>query len=295
MKKLFIAPAFAAALFAQEPTAGKRVLIQQTEDIHEVSGVTTATRRFVLNNGPQVMEFVSGENVGPTVTKAPYAAETVTESIQTLYDGNRIVQRTSTKQFRDSEGRERREEGAPFNAVFITDPVAKVSYTLHPEEKTAEKMGGVGPAGLAMAQRSTEFASFEGAVRLAAPPTGLAFPPANTLFRVASTRTSAPKEEDLGTRMIEGVEAKGSRTTTTIAAGEIGNDRAIDIIDERWYSPELQLTVLTRHADPRIGENTYKLIKIQHLEQVRSLFEIPPGYTIHEGRVFTKPVPVKEE
>jgi hypothetical protein len=98
-----------------------------------------------------------------------------------------------------------------------------------------------------------------------------------------ATPQTAGKGEDLGTRMIEGVEAKGTRNTVTIPAGEIGNDRAIDIVDERWYSSELQLAVLTRHLDPRSGETTYKLVNIQRLEQVRSLFELPADYTVRDN------------
>jgi hypothetical protein len=87
--------------------------------------------------------------------------------------------------------------------------------------------------------------------------------------------------EVLGTRNIEGVPANGTRTVTTIAAGAIGNDRAIDVIDERWVSADLQLTVLTRHADPRSGETTYKLTNIQRADQDRALFEIPADYQLN--------------
>jgi hypothetical protein len=79
------------------------------------------------------------------------------------------------------------------------------------------------------------------------------------------------------------VEVEGTRTTTTIAAGAIGNERPIEIIDERWFSPDLNVTVMTRHADPRSGETTYKLTNIQRVEQVRSLFEVPTGYEINNG------------
>src|SRR6185369_2211249 len=60
-----------------------------------------------------------------------------------------------------------------------------------------------------------------------------------------------PKIEKLGKQMIEGVEAEGQRATVTIPAGEIGNEQPIQIISESWYSPELQMTVMTRHSDPR--------------------------------------------
>jgi hypothetical protein len=90
------------------------------------------------------------------------------------------------------------------------------------------------------------------------------------------------KQEDLGTRTVEGVQAQGTRSTRTIAAGEIGNARPIEIVDERWYSPDLQLTVMTRHSDPREGETVFRLTNIQRIEQVRSLFEVPSGYTVND-------------
>jgi hypothetical protein len=79
------------------------------------------------------------------------------------------------------------------------------------------------------------------------------------------------------------VDADGTRTTITIPAGEIGNERAIEIVSERWYSPELQLVVMTRHSDPRTGETVYRLTNINRTEPVKSLFEVPSDYTIKEG------------
>ena len=91
------------------------------------------------------------------------------------------------------------------------------------------------------------------------------------------------KTESLGKQAVEGVEAEGRRTTVTIAAGEIGNDRAIEIVSERWYSPELQTVVMTRHSDPRSGETVYRLTNINRSEPAKSLFEVPGDYTIKEG------------
>ena len=80
--------------------------------------------------------------------------------------------------------------------------------------------------------------------------------------------------------MIEGVEAEGTRTTTTIPAGQIGNDLPINIVSEQWYSPELQLLVMTKHSDPRTGETTYRLTNISRAELDHSLFEVPADYTL---------------
>jgi hypothetical protein len=102
------------------------------------------------------------------------------------------------------------------------------------------------------------------------------------VFRSSGSNQNAVKT-DLGKQMIEDVLAEGTRTTMTIPAGEIGNERPIEIVSERWYSPELQLVVMTRHSDPRSGEMTYKLTNINRTEPARSLFEVPSDYTIRES------------
>ena len=69
----------------------------------------------------------------------------------------------------------------------------------------------------------------------------------------------------------------------TIPAGEIGNELPINIVSERWYSPELQTIVMTRRSDPRMGETVYRLTNINRSEPARSLFEVPADYTVKEG------------
>jgi len=93
-------------------------------------------------------------------------------------------------------------------------------------------------------------------------------------------RNQEATTESLGRQNIEGVEADGTRGKITIPAGEIGNERAIEIIDERWYSPELQTVVMTRHNDPRFGESTYRLTNISRSEPAKSLFDVPSDYSV---------------
>jgi len=89
-----------------------------------------------------------------------------------------------------------------------------------------------------------------------------------------------PVAESLGKQTIEGVEAEGTRTTIVIQPGAMGNERAISIVSERWYSPELQTVVMTKHSDPRFGETTYRLTNINRSEPARTLFEVPADYTL---------------
>lgn len=91
------------------------------------------------------------------------------------------------------------------------------------------------------------------------------------------------RKEDLGTQNIEGVEAVGVRTITTIPAGDIGNERPIEMVYEKWYSNELQLVVMSKQSDPRFGDQTYRLTNIVRSEPDPSLFEVPPGFKVVSG------------
>jgi hypothetical protein len=105
------------------------------------------------------------------------------------------------------------------------------------------------------------------------------------------------KQESLGTQTIEGVSAVGSRTTISLPAGQIGNERPIEIVEERWFSKELQTLIMTRRSDPRSGEVIYRLTNIDRSEPDRTLFEVPAGYTVKEEQPlrFKFDPPVRQE
>src|SRR5204863_7006472 len=89
--------------------------------------------------------------------------------------------------------------------------------------------------------------------------------------------------ENLGTQTVEGLEATGTRTTVTIPAGAIGNDKAITIVSERWVSTELQAVLLSTHSDPQFGQTTYRLTGVTRGEPEKSLFEVQSDYTVRQG------------
>ena len=93
------------------------------------------------------------------------------------------------------------------------------------------------------------------------------------------------KHEELGTQTIEGVSAEGKRDTMTIPAGQIGNERAIEVVTETWYSPDLHTMVMRKHSDPRVGDTVYHLTEIKRNEPDASLFQPPPG-----TKVLTEPL-----
>jgi len=77
--------------------------------------------------------------------------------------------------------------------------------------------------------------------------------------------------------------ANGSRSTTTIPAGQIGNEQPIQIVSEQWVSPDLQVLVLTKHTDPRSGETTYRLNNITRVEPANTF--LPGALGLHAAAV----------
>jgi hypothetical protein len=88
---------------------------------------------------------------------------------------------------------------------------------------------------------------------------------------------------ELGVREIDGVRAEGKMRSYEIPAGEVGNRNPIVVSDESWYSPDLQITLMTRHSDPRSGEHSYRLAALKREEPAASLFAVPGDYTVKDA------------
>lgn len=307
----------AALLFA----GGAALLAQQQNMIF----TTTAPAGMPGLAGPQTFAFVAGEIVGGNPVKgAPYSGNAVTDTTQTLADGNRIVNHMSAAVYRDGEGRERREQsipnigpfaaqGVPPMTIFISDPVAGVNYSLNPSNKTAIKMpvpqiGSMPPMpagapgapmppmppmppgaqGGVMIQRFGVAGGSATASMVAQPG-----PPNVMIYRKSGAlATNPPDVQQLGTKVVEGVQADGTRTTLTIPAGQIGNDNPIQIVDEMWRSPDLQVIVHSEHSDPRMGTTVYSLQNISRNDPSPELFQVPADYTVKDGPVFHKTLPL---
>lgn len=98
-----------------------------------------------------------------------------------------------------------------------------------------------------------------------------------------SSRSGADKPESLGKQTVSGVSCDATRNRHTIPAGQIGNDRPIEIITETCFSDELKTVLSSRTIDPMHGETTMRLSGVNRSEPAKSLFEVPPGYTTKEG------------
>ena len=246
-------------------------------------------------NTTEILNVEPMENV-PAIAGAPFTADATTEFTQTLSDGNRIERRFSTELARDGKGRTRSEqdvamlgpltvlqkgmswtthsfqpapgqqEPEPPRFTVITDPVDGVTYTLDERMKQARRS----TAKIATSQsfelkaQSVELKKVADRLELARQGAG-----ANSVVI-----------EPLGTRQIEGVSAEGTRMTTTIPAGQIGNLNPISMVTERWFSKELQMAVLVTRRDPRSGDTVYRLTNIVRTEPPPDLFTVPSDYQI---------------
>ena len=229
---------------------------------------------------------------GAVVKGAPYSATITNESVQTLAEGTHIVQSSDGSAARDSQGRTRQDAPLPTigglsaadapHLVMIQDPVAGVGYTLNLTDKTAWKHpmppGRPGMAATSI-ETNTVIVRSGAAVGGELPPP----PPPDAPMFLSKRLAENPGEvttENLGTQTMEGVQVTGVRTTQTIAAGKIGNDRPINIVTEVWTSPELKTIVLSKRNDPRTGEQTFKLTNIQRGEPDPSLFAVPSDFKL---------------
>ena len=290
MKRIY-GMAMLAALFALAAAAQDVVMQKKMQD--ELSNVVTRMKVVGFEGG--VMSNVKG---------APYRADQITESTQTLGDGTRIHNEHRVTIYRDSQGRVRRETP---DQVSIWDPNSGVGYTLDTKNMTANKMqvhvsvSSGTPGSVAYSVRTQTGGGNSSAVAGGGVVTrdqvltnttasgqaitvGTAMSPLIGRFEIKSDSPGAVNKESLGTQVMEGVNAQGNRETSTIDAGAIGNDRPIQTVSERWYSPDLQMDVMTRHSDPRSGEEITRLTNINRAEPDPSLFELPAGYQLLEHK-----------
>jgi hypothetical protein len=88
--------------------------------------------------------------------------------------------------------------------------------------------------------------------------------------------------EELGTKEIEGFTASGIRYSSTIPAGEIGNEKPLVTVNETWRSEDLKVVLVSIYDDPQTGRRVMRLTNIQVGEPDSQLFQIPSDYTVQE-------------
>jgi hypothetical protein len=227
---------------------------------------------------------------GATVQGAPYSANTTNKFIQTLPDGNQIVQTSSGTVARDSQGRTRQDaplppmsdpSAEPPHLVFIQDPVTHTSYVLNLTDKTAQKTPMPANTAGASVARGEHGAIF---MRTEVPGISNGSSADNAIFvRHGAPGSEQAVTEDLGTQTMEGVRVTGVRATQTVPAGQMGNAKPFTIVNEVWTSPDLETVIYSKRTDPLAGEMVYQLTNLVRSEPDSSLFTIPADFQIVDG------------
>jgi len=257
--------------------------------------------------GGDTMSFMQFEMTGPAevVAGKPYSASLTVEVLQPLVDGNSITVEHHSRVFRDAQGRTRRDDelgiaGVVQHSVLIADPIAGQSFTLDPEHRIAQRLPQTSQRGAQVAFAQDLHGDSAGAsssfdVSLPSPlaaakpaSVDVALHPAAAATFSADTPIKLPFPGDphsvsLGEKTIEGVRVTGTRTTVIIPAAAIGNRAPIEIVTEQWYSPELNVVMLSEHRDPRVGQTRYRLHDIARSEPDATLFRVPDGYTVSDS------------
>jgi len=203
------------------------------------------------------------------VARQPYTAEYKVTHVKMLAGGGTITQESTETVALDSQGRRMTSttpvplpgEKPPVTHVNVSDPVARTNsnWTVPGQKATVVAM----PA--------------PGAPHKCAPATPPAAPPAPAPPRVK------PTVEDLGTQTIDGVEARGRRTTVTTPAGAVGNDQPLVRTDELWTAtaPGLKGLVAREISDnPQSDKTTRELSNLTQAEPDASVFQPPASYEI---------------
>jgi hypothetical protein len=234
---------------------------------------------------PMELLGFGGGHGGHVVKGPPYSATATSETMQTLVlaDGTTttIHRTTQSVLYQDGQGRSRREVtlsgfgGKTHKLVTIADPVAGVHYVVDDEHQVVHKMSLRSHGG--NASGATAAGVF----------------PEKMKARLQAEEASGAVKKESGspnvTVNVDGVSASVSteytKITRRIAPGDIGNETAMQVVSERWYSPKYQMVVKSTRSDPRFGTTTYTVSNIQTTGPGPdpSLFTIPAGYTVKEG------------
>jgi hypothetical protein len=261
-----------------------------------MAGVAFGTAQIgVVTTGGMAMPLQESNEV---VKNQPYQAQAVTEVKQTLADGSHITQTTTATVARDNDGRSVRIQklgavgpwksastSSQANAPTLTtlfDPVAQTHIDYSSENKVAHSLPMLPP--LPPLAKGGTNVFYRATVAGGGPGAGGPGPVTTYAFKAESGEASSAdiKTEPLGDKTIDGISVTGTKTTNTIRAGTIGNDKDLVVTRETWYSPDLKLVIQSTQTDPRFGETTYSLTNIQRSEPDPTLFQMPAGYTVEK-------------
>jgi len=206
------------------------------------------------------------------VVGLPFSAVSIQETIRVTGDGNRFIHKITNHHYRDAQGRTRLDREIPMQfsvsrpsapsqqVVTINNKVTGEIDMLIPERKTATVLQRSGMKVVDVPASQPEIVTWFNNVRIGPNEPGWSSP------------------VSLGEKSIEGLHAVGTQKIYTLAAGAVGNEKAITITVEQWSSPDLGVILMkTTHASTG-GEVRYSLQQIVQAEPSADLFTVPAEY-----------------
>jgi hypothetical protein len=206
----------------------------------------------------------------PSMPHAPFTAKLATEAVKYAADGATLTVVNERRIARDAQGRiyEERwflvpkggEVKSSMNWIQIADPKRRTLYNCSTELHICDL---------------------------------LVFDPTNDLSALSPRkRSSGPLPqgggdvvwEDLGKRNIAGLDTVGTRETTTIDAGKMGNDQPLTYMSEYWHSEQLGINLLSVRSSPFFGKQIFTITELTAAEPDPQLFELPVGFKINDQR-----------
>jgi hypothetical protein len=224
--------------------------------------IATITVGFVtLWTGTQVGSWAS-PRPSEQLRGKPYTAIEKTTEVHVV-DGSAIATVVGTTLVaRDEKGRSvavvfpSARMGIPLS-IMITDPVSHTRIHLDPRIKKAFLMPNWDPPHNALSTRlKLDHMKVQG---------GAAF--------------ALEKEEALPPRLINGLNVRGLRKLFRGKAPP-GEPLAFEAVSEVWWSPDLDVEVLSTRFDAKNGDSITELTNIDRRSPDFSLFKIPQGYTV---------------
>ncbi len=206
------------------------------------------------------MEMLTSIFVAP-VPNAPFTTTLNTQWIRTLEDGSRLTLQNHRIIMRDSAGRIFQERcrlvpDGQQTTVYrfeISDPTKHEKYFCYPNQKNCVLRNYFAPT-------------------------------SPVVTGSARTANGETKTESLGTRLVSGVETIGTRETTFIKAGAVGNNLPLTITNEFWYSQKLGINLIVNRIDPRHGTENFEVQDLSTSEPSPALFSVPSGYKVIDQR-----------
>jgi len=206
----------------------------------------------------------------PNIPHAPFTATLATEWVKYAADGATITLVNERRIARGETGRVYQERWylvpkngkvkSTMNWIQIADPKRLTLYNCSTEEHVCD---------LLVFNPRTDISSIS-------PHKGVSGPLPNGDGSVLW--------EDLGSRAIAGIDTVGTRQTTIVNSGAMGNDQPLTYVSEYWHSEALGMNLLSTRSSPFFGKQTFTITELSVGEPDPKLFELPDGFKVNDQR-----------